>query len=85
MKFFPYFLSAILLVAGIILLFNFQNKIKSLEENLSEQKFVKDSLEHELFKCNTALTRYQLATDILEEEDPAAAKSFEYILQTKTE
>lgn len=44
-----------------------------------------DSLNHEIFHNRTNLGRYEMALEILKENDPNAAKEFETILNTQTE
>ena len=44
-----------------------------------------DSLQSELFVQQTIVTRYEVALELLKEEDKAAADKFELILTTKTE
>jgi hypothetical protein len=44
-----------------------------------------DSLQSELFQTQSQLGRYEVALEMLKEEDSVAADHFEYILSTKTE
>ena len=44
-----------------------------------------DSLESELFVQQTIVTRYEVALELLKEEDKKAAEKFELILTTQTE
>ena len=44
-----------------------------------------DSLESELFVQQTIVTRYEVALELLKEEDKKAADKFELILTTQTE
>ena len=44
-----------------------------------------DSLQNELFIKQTEVGRYEMALEMLKEEDSVAADHFEYILPTKTE
>jgi hypothetical protein len=44
-----------------------------------------DSLENELFVAETINTRYEIALELLKEENPKAAEAYELILTTKTE
>jgi hypothetical protein len=44
-----------------------------------------DSLQSELFQAQSQLGRYEVALQMLKEEDSVAADHFEYILSTKTE
>ena len=44
-----------------------------------------DSLESELFVQQTIVTRYEVALELLREEDKKAAEKFELILTTQTE
>lgn len=44
-----------------------------------------DSIQSENFVNQTIIMRYQIALDMLKEEDSIAAQKFEYILSTKTE
>jgi hypothetical protein len=44
-----------------------------------------DSLQSELFQTQSQLGRYEVALEMLKEEDSVAADHFEFILSTKTE
>ena len=44
-----------------------------------------DSLQSELFVQHTINMRYEMALEMLKEENPSAAEAFELILTTKTE
>ena len=44
-----------------------------------------DSLNHEIFHHRTNLGRYEMALEILKEDDPQSAQKFEIILNTQTE
>ena len=44
-----------------------------------------DSLQSELFQNQSQLGRYEVALEMLKEEDSVAADHFEFILSTKTE
>jgi hypothetical protein len=44
-----------------------------------------DSLESELFVAQTISARYEIALELLKEENPKAAEAYELILTTKTE
>ncbi len=44
-----------------------------------------DSLESELFVAQTISARYEIALELLKEENPKAAEAYELVLTTKTE
>jgi hypothetical protein len=44
-----------------------------------------DSLKNELFISQTINTRYEIALEMLKEENPKAAEAYELILTAKTE
>ncbi len=44
-----------------------------------------DSLQSELFVAQTISARYEIALELLKEENPKAAEAYELILSTKTE
>ena len=44
-----------------------------------------DSLNHEIFHKQLQIGRYDVALELLKEEDPKAAETFELILNTNTE
>jgi hypothetical protein len=44
-----------------------------------------DSLQNELFISQTINTRYEIALELLREENPKAAEAYELIISTKTE
>lgn len=44
-----------------------------------------DSLNHEIFHHRTNLGRYEVALEILKEDDPQSAQKFQLILNTQTE
>jgi hypothetical protein len=44
-----------------------------------------DSLQSELFVAQTISARYEIALELLKEENPKAAEAYELILTTKTE
>jgi hypothetical protein len=44
-----------------------------------------DSLKSELFVAQTISARYEIALELLKEENPKAAEAYELILTTKTE
>ena len=44
-----------------------------------------DSLQSELFVKETIIQRYEIALDMLKEENPKAAEAYELILTTQTE
>jgi len=44
-----------------------------------------DSLQNELFISETINTRYEIALELLKEENPKAAEAYELVLTTKTE
>jgi hypothetical protein len=44
-----------------------------------------DSLQNELFVIQTVNARYEIALELLKEENPKAAEAYELILTTKTE
>jgi len=44
-----------------------------------------DSLQSELFVAQTVSARYEIALELLKEENPKAAEAYELILTTKTE
>lgn len=80
---------ALILFIVIMLGFGIKNYIlqpvtTSVKQSLELQKQV-DSLQTELFIKQTEVGRYEMALEILKEEDSVAADHFEYILSTKTE
>ena len=44
-----------------------------------------DSLNHDIFHKQMTIGRYEVALEILKEQDPKAASKFELILHTETE
>jgi len=44
-----------------------------------------DSLQSELFVAQTVSARYEIALELLKEENPKAAEAYELVLTTKTE
>jgi hypothetical protein len=44
-----------------------------------------DSLQSELFVAQTISARYEIALELLKEENPKAAEAYELVLTTKTE
>lgn len=60
-------------------------QIDSLNNCIDSVRYVKDSLESELFIQITNVTRYEIALDYLKEENQLCADKYEYILSTKTE
>ena len=74
-----------------------QNQIDSLKKECSDKDSLltkrgitalinqRDSLRSELFVASTVIGRYDVALELLREEDRKAANKFELILSTKTE
>lgn len=44
-----------------------------------------DSLNHEVFHRELTIGKYEIALELLKEQDPTAAEKFELILNTQTE
>lgn len=44
-----------------------------------------DSLNHEIFHKQMTIGKYEMALELLKEQDPKAAEEFELILNTQTE
>jgi hypothetical protein len=52
--------------------------------DIQKQELI-DSLQSELFVAQTISARYEIALELLKEENPKAAEAYELILTTKTE
>jgi hypothetical protein len=59
-------------------------KEQNVNGNIQKTELI-DSLRSELFVNETIIMRYEVALDILKEEDKKAADKFELILTTQTE
>jgi hypothetical protein len=59
-------------------------KEQNVSGNIQKTELI-DSLRSELFVNETIIMRYEVALDILKEEDKKAADKFELILTTQTE
>ena len=57
---------------------NYQETIDSLNQKI-------DSLNNEVFYKQITIGRYEMAIELLKEQDPQAADKFQLILNTKTE
>ena len=60
-------------------------QIDSLNNCMDSVRYVKDSLQNELFIQTTISMRYEIALEYLKEESVVCADRYEYILSTKTE
>ncbi len=56
----------------------YQTTIDSLNQEV-------DSLNHEIFHRQVTIGKYEMALELLKEQDPKAAENFELILNTQTE
>lgn len=83
-------LTTICILCVVFLYINYNielNKPKAIEyeyKSTSLKKLV-DSLNQELFKQQVIIGKYDIALEILKEENPDAAATFETILNTKVE
>lgn len=60
--------------------------IKNLGVHIIEQHPANpDSIKHELFDKEMTIQRYEIALEMLREENPKAAEAYELILTTQTE
>jgi hypothetical protein len=75
-------LAVIIISLGVMLMINSAQRIAEPAIDCSEKV---DSLENEIFIRQTNLGRYEMALEILKEEDSVAADHFEHILSTQTE
>lgn len=57
----------------------------SMEINANDTQHIIDSLNEEVFTANSAMGRYELSLQHLEEVNPKAAKQFNDYLQNETE
>ena len=71
--------------ALVLLLTTIYEQNNAINEYKAKDKIDIDSLQSELFQNQSQLGRYQVALEMLKEEDSVAADHFEYILSTKTE
>jgi hypothetical protein len=71
--------------ALILLLTTIYEQNKVINKYKAKASVNVDSLQTELFIKQTEIGKYQMALEILKEEDTVAADHFEYILSTKTE
>jgi hypothetical protein len=62
-----------------------EQKIEVVVGGDIEKAKVIDSLQSELFVAQTISARYEIALELLKEENPKAAEAYELILTTKTE
>jgi hypothetical protein len=64
-----------------------QKRPKAIEYEYKSDSLKKlvDSLNQELFKQQLVIGKYDIALEMLKEENPDAAATFELILNTKTE
>jgi septal ring factor EnvC (AmiA/AmiB activator) len=60
-------------------------KLKKTQDSLRVAEKSRDSLHDEIFPTQIELNRYQIALELLKEEDKKAADKFELILTTQTE
>ena len=75
-------LSVVIISLGVMLMLNSAQQIAEPVIDCQEKI---DSLESEIFIRQTNLGRYEMALEILKEEDSVAADHFEHILSTQTE
>jgi hypothetical protein len=71
--------------ALILLLTTIYEQNKVINEYKAKNIINVDSLQAELFQNQSQLGRYEVALEMLKEEDSVAADHFEFILSTKTE
>lgn len=70
----------------MVILANMANtKIKKKDEEIADKQRIIDSLNQEVFIINSNLNRYEIALDILSEQDKESADSFNQILSNETE
>jgi|LauGreDrversion4_2_1035121.scaffolds.fasta_scaffold241273_4 hypothetical protein len=60
-------------------------KLKKTQDSLRVAEKLRDSLHDELFPTEIELNRYQIALELLKENNKKAADEFELILTTQTE
>ncbi len=60
-------------------------KLKETQDSLRVAEKLRDSLHDELFPTEIELNRYQIALELLKENNKKAADEFELILTTQTE
>lgn len=78
----------ILCVIFLYINHNIEQKLpKRIEYDLRSDSLIKlvDSLNQEIFKQQVIIGKYDIALEMLKEENPNAAATFETILNTKTE
>jgi hypothetical protein len=79
---------SILCVVFLYINYNIEQKRpKAIEYEYKSDSLKKlvDSLNQELFKQQVVIGKYDIALEMLKEENPDAAATFELILNTKTE
>lgn len=60
-------------------------EIKALKLTIEKQDSINASQYDELFDAQTRAGRYEIALELLKEEDKAAANKFKHILENETE
>ena len=75
-------LSVVIISLGVMLMIN---SAQQIAEPVLDCSGKIDSLENEIFIRQTNLGRYEMALEILKEEDSVAADHFEHILSKQTE
>jgi hypothetical protein len=75
-------LSVVIISLGVMLMIN---SAQQIAEPVIDCSGKIDSLENEIFIRQTNLGRYEMALEILKEEDSVAADHFEHILSKQTE
>ncbi len=75
-------LSVVIISLGVMLMIN---SAQQIAEPVIDCSGKIDSLENEIFIRQTNLGRYEVALEILKEEDSVAADHFEHILSKQTE
>ena len=71
--------------ALILLLTTIYEQNKVINKYKAKDNINVDSLQSELFQVQSQLGKYEIALQMLKEEDSVAANHFKYILSTKTE
>lgn len=61
------------------------NQIRVYEQNKDTLIHEVDSLNHEIFHKQLTIGRYEMALELLKEQNPKAYQEFELILNTQTE
>lgn len=60
-------------------------QIRVFEKNIDSLTKEVDSLNHEIFHKQLTIGRYEMALELLKEDNPKAYQEFELILNTQTE